>query len=134
MATIARGCVAHAGPSPMKPLGIFFAVGLGIALALGALYWVQTHPPAPLRPLSHAYSRFLIRVSRLAILPKVKLLIAFYQAVNVIPDVYAVGVPTKCGARSSPVFAGTTVPAARRCRMGPHASTCLATAKNEMLA
>ena len=80
---------------PLVPdvVGIISSVAGGAAFLLILVWIIMRQPPRCLRPLSHVMNRIWVKAGSHALIPKLKILIAVYQVIVSIPDVYDVIVP-----------------------------------------
>jgi predicted outer membrane repeat protein len=80
---------------PVVPdrVGLIFLVLALVLLLFGACTGVYHRPPRRLLPLSFLMRRVMFKIKSLALMPKAKLVIAFYQCVQVFPAVYGITLP-----------------------------------------
>ena len=78
-----------AGKSSLVIIGTL----VGVLLLMGGCMVVYRRPPRRLRRCSEMQHRLMFRLLGLGLIPKCKLLIAFYQSVQALPKVYSVELP-----------------------------------------
>ena len=85
-------------PPPANVAGVLVAIAVGVSLAVLAV-WAALRPRRDAGAWHRATILFLRRaqqkMSALGLMPKLKLLIAFYQSVTLLPNVYNVQLPPR---------------------------------------
>lgn len=80
-------------PKPGNVMALLAGPVLGTLALLLFLYLVMTKPPPLLVPLRNMLHRLMARVLKVALMPKIKLLLGFYQVIMAVPGVYNVHLP-----------------------------------------